>query len=272
LAALENIEEENLLDLKYIKVGKGNKNAIAFHGFGQDNSYYAPFESIYGQEYTIYCFNLPFHGNDTTIKTGIPASLDILKVFFKRFFEKNHIAGFTNIGFSIGSKISIAILELFPEKIEKMLLIAPDGFSTNIWYSLGTGSRVSRSLFKYFVKHPDNLFRLSDSMAYLGLVHPGVIRFAKSQINSFEKREKVFYTWMFFRKLRVNKDRIIPLLIRHQIPISIFLGKEDKIILEKHFKFLTQNKEVDSSITILQAGHNDLIKETAKFLEGSKEK
>ena len=99
MAAFGNIEEENILDLKYIKIGNGIKNALAFHGFGQDNSYFAPFESIFGQEYTIYCFNLPFHGDDTTIKSGIPATKDMLKDFFQNFFDKNRITGFTNIGF-----------------------------------------------------------------------------------------------------------------------------------------------------------------------------
>jgi hypothetical protein len=109
-------------------------------------------------------------------------------------------------------------------------------------------------------------------MASLGLVHPGVIRFAKSQMSSFEKREKVFYTWMFFRKLRFSKDRIIHLISSHRIPTTIFLGDEDKIILEKHFKFITKNKEVDSEVIILHAGHNDLIEKTARFLKESKEK
>ena len=84
---------------------------------------------------------------------------------------------------------------------------------------------------------------------------------------ALEKREKVFYTWMFFRKFRFSKDRIINLLVKHQVPIFIFLGKEDKIILETHFRFLKDNKEIDSNITVLPAGHNDLIKETAKHLE-----
>ena len=48
-------------------------------------------------------------------------------------------------------------------------------------------------------------------------------------------------------------------------------GDEDKIILEKHFKFITKNKEVDSEVIILHAGHNELIKKTAKFLKESKE-
>jgi hypothetical protein len=149
-----------------------------------------------------------------------------------------------------------------------LVLIAPDGFRTNVWYNLGTGSVLTRSLFKYFVNHPEYFFRLSELMSSLGLVHPGVLRFAKSQMNTLQKRERVYYTWMFFRKLKSRKSRIIDLLSVHRIPVSVFLGKEDKIIREKHFSFL-KDKRIDSSITVLDAGHNDLIKDTALYLEGS---
>jgi pimeloyl-ACP methyl ester carboxylesterase len=269
LASIENIEKEKKLDLQYIRIGKGNKNALAFHGFGQDNSYYMPFESIFGDEYTVYSFNLPFHGDDNTSRSGIPATKVILRDFFQDFMNRNGITRFTNIGFSIGAKISLNLLELFPEKIEELILMAPDGLRTNMWYSLGTGSILTRSLFKYFVNHPEYFFRFSDSMSSLGLVHPGIIRFAKSQMNTIEKREKVYYTWMFFRKLHIRKDQIVNLLVKHKIPISVFLGKEDKIILEKHFRFLKGNDRIDSNITVLDAGHNDLIKETANYLERS---
>jgi pimeloyl-ACP methyl ester carboxylesterase len=269
LASVENIGKENRLDLQYIRVGKGKKNALAFHGFGQDNSYYKPFESIFGDEYTVYCFNLPFHGDDNTSKSGIPATKDILRDFFQDFLNKEGITSFTSIGFSIGAKISLSLLELFPENTEELILMAPDGFRANIWYSLGTGSKLTRSLFRYFINHPDYFFRFSDSMASLGLVHPGIIRFAKSQMNTMEKREKVYYTWMFFRKLNIRKDQIVKILIKHRIPVSVFLGKEDKIILEKHFRFLNGNDRIDSNITVLESGHNDLIKETANYLERS---
>ena len=268
MASIENTGKENEFDLKYIKIGKGNKTALAFHGFGQDNSYYEPFESVFGEKYTIYCFNLPFHGDDNTLKSGIPTTKDAIKDFFNRFLVNNSISGFSNIGFSIGAKISLILLELFPEKNEELILIAPDGFRTNVWYQVGTGSRLTRSLFKYVVNHPEYFFRFSDSMASLGLVDPGVLRFAKSQMNTLEKRERVYYTWMFFRKLGIRKSRVIDLLTAYKIPVSVFLGKEDKIILEKHFNFL-KDKRIDSNITILDAGHNDLIKETVIYLEGS---
>jgi pimeloyl-ACP methyl ester carboxylesterase len=271
LTSVENTGKENELDLKYIKIGKGNKTALAFHGFGQDNSYYEPFESVFGEKYTIYCFSLPFHGDDQTPKSGIPATKDSLKGFFGRFLDSNNISKFSNIGFSIGAKISLTLLALFPEKTEELVLIAPDGFRANVWYSLGTGSVLTRSLFKYFVNHPEYFFRLSELMSSLGLVHPGVLRFAKSQMNTLEKRERVYYTWMFFRKIAIRKSRIIDLLATHKIPVSVFLGNEDKIIREKHFSFLKDNR-IDSNITILDAGHNDLIADTALYLEGSSDR
>ncbi|MEB3323452.1 MAG: alpha/beta hydrolase, partial [Synechococcaceae cyanobacterium] len=254
---IENNRIENELDLKYIKIGKGNKTGLAFHGFGQDNSYYEPFESVYGDKYTIYAFNLPYHGDDKTPKSGIPAAKATLKDFFEKFFDNKGISRFTNIGFSIGAKISLALLELFPDKTEELILIAPDGIRANMWYQIGTGSMVTRSLFKYFVNHPELFFRFSGIISSMGLVHPGVLRFAKSQMNTIEKRERVYYTWMFFRKLRSRKNRVKDLLSSHKIPVSVFLGKEDKIIPEKYFKFLKDNK-INSNIILLNAGHNDL--------------
>ncbi len=265
---IENSITDNELDLKHIKIGKGDKTALAFHGFGQDNSYYKPFESVFGDKYTIYCFNLPFHGDDNTPKSGNPATKDNIKGFFEKFFANKGISGFTNIGFSIGAKISLTLLELFPDKTEELILIAPDGFRTNIWYQLGTGSMVTRSLFKNFVNHPEFFFRFSDLISSLGLVHPGVLRFAKSQMNTTEKRERVYYTWMFFRKLKSTKNRIIDLLTSYNVPVSVFLGKEDKIILEKHFNLLKDSR-IDSKIIVLNSGHNDLIRETAIYLASS---
>ena len=58
------------------------------------------------------------------------------------------------------------------------------------------------------------------------------------------------------------------LLITHKVPVSVYLGKEDKIILEKHFKVLKDSR-IDSNIIVLNAGHNDLIRETANSLAGS---
>jgi hypothetical protein len=100
----------------------------------------------------------------------------------------------------------------------------------------------------------------------MNFVHPGVSRFARSQMSSEQKREKVYFTWMFFRKLSYKKSQIVNSLIKHNIPISVFLGTEDKIIHKKQFEFLSDNQDVNFNLIQLAAGHNNLIEETAKHL------
>jgi len=263
----DNQHTANKFALSYITIGNGKKPAIAFHGFGQDSSYYKCFGQALGKEYTIYSFDLPYHGNDDTEKTENPVDRNMLRTFFQDFIESKKILQFTNIGFSIGAKISLVLLELFPEKTERIILMAPDGFRTNIWYKLATGSRPTRSLFKYIIYNPDFFFRFSDAMVSLKLIHPGISRFARSQMNSSQKREKVYYTWMFFRKLRFPKNRILATLAEYKIPISIFLGNDDKIIQPEQFRFMSDDQRVDCKMLILDAGHNHLIEKTARYLE-----
>ena len=255
--------------LSYITLGKGKKPVIAFHGFGQDSSYYAGFGPALGKEYTIYSFDLPYHGNDDTEKTENPIDRDTLRDFFQTFMESHGIMQFTNIGFSIGAKLSLVLLELFPEKTEQIILMAPDGFRTNIWYKLATGSKPTRSLFKYITYHPDFFLRFSDAMVNMKLIHPGISRFARSQMNSSQKREKVYYTWMFFRMLRFPKNRILKTLVEYKIPLSIFLGSDDKIIQPGQFRFLSEEQRVNFQMFILDTGHNHLIEKTAEYLGGN---
>ena len=260
---------ENSITLSYIRIGSGRKVALAFHGFGQDSSHFNCFEPVLGKEYTLYSFDLPWHGRENIKKTEKPADRNALKAFFLDFFESNDITKFLNIGYSIGAKISLILLDLFPDKTERLLLIAPDGFRTNFWFRLATGSRLTRSLFKYITYKPRFFFMFSDMMVRMKLVHPGVSRFAQSQMNTVSKREKVYFTWIFFRKLRSHKNRILKILVDFNIPISVFLGSDDKVIRPGQFKFLTEALPVSCKVTILDTGHNNLIGETARYLEKS---
>jgi len=254
------------VDLRYIKIGNGHKKALAFHGFGQDASYFQCFEESVGQDYTIYSFNLPFHGDDDTEKNGKPADLQQLKLFFAAFLEKHALDRFTVIGFSIGAKLALAVAECFPQHIDRLVLIAPDGLKTNVWFKLATGSSISRGIFRYIVHKPEGFFKFSEAVSSLKLIDPGIVKFARSQMNNLEKREKVYYTWMFFRTISLSNKQINRLLLQHQIPVTLFLGSEDKIINEKHVRFLSDNPALDVALNILPTGHNDLIKATAGHL------
>jgi pimeloyl-ACP methyl ester carboxylesterase len=262
----ENPDTEKKFFLPYLKIGSGKKPAIAFHGFGQESASFNCFAPVLDTEYTMYSFDLPYHGKADLEKSEHPAECMALKTFFLNFLESENIKTFACIGFSIGARLSLVLLELFTDKIESMILIAPDGFRLNIWYKLATGSRLTRAIFKHIIYNPDLFFWLTGIMVRLRFVHPGVSRFAISQMSSLLKRERVYYTWMFFRKIHFSKRRILSNLLRNNISTSIYLGSEDKIIQPKQFDFLVKTPETNCKIILLPAGHNDLIEETARYL------
>lgn len=258
--------------LAFHESGKGEKKVLAFHGFGQDSSYFECFIPVFEKRYTIYRFDLPFHGLSTFTKKGQVVDREQLKKFYLDFFMSKGIVTFSLVGFSIGAKFALALLEFFPERVERIILIAPDGFKTNPWYRLATGSVLSRAIFRYIIYHPELYSRISDTLVRFKLLHPGVSRFARSQMSSQEKREKVYFTWMYFRKLRFKRSVILRLLKEHSIPMEIFLGKEDKIIRSRHFTFLGNHPDIICKITLLDAGHNDLIQATADQLKLTNQK
>lgn len=254
------------MDLPYIKIGSGSKSIIAFHGFGQDSNYFQSFKLLYETEYTIYSFDLPFHGDHPWEFTENPLTVSSLKSNFHSFFNHEHIDKFMIIGYSIGAKIALNLFNIFPDRVNKLMMVAPDGFRSNIWYKLAVGSAFSRSIFKYVVNNPDFFFNFTDAMVRLKLVNRGVSRFAKSQMNSQQKRDKVYYTWLCLRKMDVDKSKLKRNLEKYRVPLEVYLGKEDKIITENQFGSFTNLPEIDCKVVILPTGHTDLIAKTAEYL------
>jgi len=254
------------LELPYIKIGAGKKTIIAFHGFGQDSSYFESFNKVFGNDYTIYSFDLPYHGDHSWEFTEIPIAISTLKSSFQTFLEKEEVDKFFIIGYSIGAKIALNVFNVFPERVDKLLMIAPDGFRSNIWYKLATGTAFSRNIFRYVIKNPEIFFNIADTIARLKLVNRGVIRFAKSQMSSQQKRDKVYHTWLCLREMDVDKSKLKLNLKKYKVTIEIFLGSEDKIITEEQFQSFSDSTEIDCKLIVLPAGHTDLITKTADFL------
>jgi len=57
-----NVYEHDGLSLEYEIIGDGDKTMFAFHGFGISAELFRNLESSLGKKYTIYSFNLPYHG------------------------------------------------------------------------------------------------------------------------------------------------------------------------------------------------------------------
>ena len=124
--------------LSYRKSGHGNKALLLFHGFGQHHQAFAALSDKLAPYFTLYAFDLFFHGNSQWNEGEQPLEKVMWKDILTKFLDEHNIGKFSVLGFSLGGKFALVSLELFPAQVEQIILLAPDGVKTSFWYSLAT--------------------------------------------------------------------------------------------------------------------------------------
>lgn len=236
--------------LNYVKTG--DRSLLMFHGFGQDASVFKGLEG--------YSFDLFFHGKSVWSKSEMPLEKSEWKQLINDFLDKEKIQQFSVLGFSMGGKFALATLEAFPDRVKEIILLAPDGIKTSTWYSLATYPIALRKFFKGMIGNHQRFLRIARASRKLGLIDKGVLRFVETQMDSEEKRKRVYYSWVVFRHLKFDLDKIKKIISENNIDVKVFVGRYDKIIKAEYMKRLT------SRVTILDAGHNDLIRSFLKHI------
>ena len=255
------------VSLHYKVFGEG-KPVLAFHGYGMSHYQFKVLAEAL-PEYAFYSFDLFFHGKSIWDRGEDPLSKETWSTILNDFLNCEKIEKFSVAGFSLGGKFALASLEIFPDKIDKLILIAPDGIKTNFWYSLATFPIGLRKVFRSLIYRPEPFYSSINALHKLRVVDKGLVKFSKSQMQSHEQRKRVYYSWVVFRKLQFDQKKIAFLINQYDIPTEVYLGKFDKIITPKNVRpFLDLINRC--SIEVLEAGHNHLVKDTATLISSRK--
>ena len=255
------------MELHFQKIGNGQKILLAFHGIGQDFLCFQQFGETFADTYTIYAFDLPFHGksfNNHPIDGII--TKDIWKHFLKSFLEQHNIDSFSIIGFSMGGRFALGTLEAFPDKIERLILIAPDGISEHPIYAFATHFNLTRRLFKYVIFKEDKLLVLTKLFAKMRIVPESSIRFAHKMLDTPLKKKQVFESWTGFRHLKFDMSKLAEIINSQKIKVSIFTGKYDTILPTKQVLPLSQ-KLPNAQMITLEAGHTKMLEKVVEYLQ-----
>jgi pimeloyl-ACP methyl ester carboxylesterase len=222
--------EWNGFRLFYDRTGNGPEILLLFHGFGQDRSVFAPLIHQISTRYICYSFDLFFHGEDSDGRYSSPISPAQWNSFLSSFLERENIQRFSLAGFSIGARLVLSAIPHFGPRLDQLYLIAPEGISTNIWYRLATSTALGRYTFRRLVDRPKYFFAAASSAERLGILPRKVGRFAKKLMDSDQKRQRVWSTWMILSKLQTSRQQFIGTLNQYPVRVIIFLGKRDRII------------------------------------------
>jgi pimeloyl-ACP methyl ester carboxylesterase len=233
------------------KYGTGREALLLFHGYGQDATVFKGFEG--------YSIDLFFHGKSVWPNDEEPLEKEEWKALVSEFLDKNEIGAFRVLGFSMGAKFALATLEAFPDRVKEIILLAPDGIKTSFWYSLATYPIAFRKFFRSMIGNHKRFVQIASMAKKLGLIDKGVLRFVETQMDSEEKRKRVYYSWVVFRHLSFDLDKIAGLINKNKIKLRLFVGRHDKIITAANMKRFI-SKVPDAEFEILDAGHNNLIR------------
>ncbi|MGK7394858.1 MAG: alpha/beta fold hydrolase [Candidatus Cyclobacteriaceae bacterium M3_2C_046] len=266
---LADIDSEKFNDSNhtfgFIRSGVGEKVMFTFHGFGQSGREFQEFDRIFGAEFTLYHFHLPFHGQLTHLGQPI-LTKDALYWFFSKFCQKKKIGKFSLAAFSLGSKLALSLLESFPQQVDLVILMAPDGIKNNFWYDMAVYPGLFRRLFRSWITNPSLFFFLLKLIKKYKLADKSTIKFAETQMHSRYRRWRVYNTWNALRALRFKPSRLVNLINQQQIPVNIYFGKYDHIITASHLQFFLVQLQ-RCHMKVLNASHRDLIGVTADELK-----
>ncbi|QRR02654.1 alpha/beta fold hydrolase [Dyadobacter sandarakinus] len=251
--------------LAYLKLGTGRKHLLAFHGIGQTGlSCYQNFAETFGQHYSTFAFDLPFHGANADFAFQTISKF-LLKELVVNFLEKEKIARFDVAGFSMGGRFALAVLEAFPDRIDRVYLMAPDGITEDPLYSLATRWTLPRMLFKWTMAHPKPFFTVIKALQKFDLVNKSLARFTFQMLDSPEKRTQVYLAWIAFSPLHFNISKLYATASQNNVKIFLFTGKYDRLMRPEKAKPLAELLPHHQHI-VLKSGHTQLVQQAGSWI------
>ena len=215
--------------------------------------------------YTLYSVDVFLHGQSAWLSRGTVLSKEEWCGAVERLLEHEQISSFSVVGYSMGGRFALTLVECFSSRIHQVVLIAPDGIRFSFWHQFASATHLGNYLLRTLVLRPRLLFAAIRIAYVLRLVDRGFLRFARRQTDRRTKRYALYCRWTALRCIKPDLKKIVARCNQVPIVVSIYVGIYDRII-KASSAFPLHNKLKESSLTHLPSNHIELIEATAKHL------
>lgn len=244
--------------LNYAKFKGGKKVILCFHGFGQDHSAFHSFIQKAKTNYTIYSFDIFFHGDSKWLKNEKPLTAKDWLEIMQLFFIKESVDEFETMGFSMGGKFAMITAQLFPKKTQHIHLLAPDGIKMHFSYKFSTLFLPFRKLFKTQIEKPVFFKTMVKTSRAINLMDNYTLRFAETQMSTEKQRTLVYYSWVVFRHFIPDLKKLSAIVNDTPAGLTFYIGKYDKVIDKKAIQPFVKLL-INPEIRMMESGHSKLI-------------
>lgn len=237
----------------YRRFGEGHSILLCLHGYGEDSETFAFLDGVLNDEYTVFALDLPFHGGTEWKEPLLFTAEDLIIII-------DQITGsaskhFSVLAYSMGGRVALQLLEVIPERIEKLILIAPDGLHHTFWQNLSTRTIIGNKLFAYTMNHPTWVFGLMKLLSKMRLLNKSIFNFVHFYLDDNASRQLLYKRWTTMRKFNPNLHFLKKIITDRKIKVDMLFGKYDRVIVTKYG--LRFQKNLKSFITLkeLETGH-----------------
>jgi len=240
--------------------GKGDKWLFCFHGYGEDGRSFEFLKIFLGDEYTLVAIDLPSHGRTNWNEGLLMTPQDLINIIDLIIAANGNTEKQNKIsllGFSLGGRVALHLLQTIPSQIERVILIAPDGLHINFWYALGTQTNWGNKLFAYTMKQPGWFAGLVNFGYKIKLLSKSIVRFTHRYLDDAEERSLLYERWTTLRKFKPKTSLVRKAIEKYRVDVCVLFGSYDRIILSKRSSFF---KSDHVKIKVIEAGHM-LLKE-----------
>ena len=251
--------------LAYRSYGHGPAQVLAFHGFGRTGEDFALFEPLLAERCTIHAVDLHFHGESSTPgeRAHAPFTPAELAAYFTAFTDHFDAAKVTFMGYSLGGRIALSLLTTMPDRVARVVLVAPDGLKNRPWYRGLAASRFGRHLYGRFVENPHRVHGIMNALHGVGLMRPKLHRFLTGQMETRANRQQVHDVWLSYRLIEPDLSDVGQVLREKAVPLHLFLGRTDSVIHAHLAQGLKTKAPEMVHVEFLEAGHVLLTPEFA---------
>ncbi|MFM7053996.1 MAG: alpha/beta fold hydrolase, partial [Bacteroidota bacterium] len=229
---------------------------IAFHGFNRGYHDLLELGSKLEDKFRIAAVSLFHHGSNFTAVNAEDAIEPIeLKNAFIELIHALEVDSFSVIAHSFGGRLALNMVELVPDKINQVYLMAPDALRYHPGYRFITGTRLGRYWMGNFRKNPSRVVGLIRLFGKLGVYTKRTADYFIHQITHEKSRELVYRSWMTHRKTIPNLAQIVTNIKAKGIRTHLIFGKNDTVIPVSQGKRIMNKILPYGNLHVLNSGH-----------------
>jgi pimeloyl-ACP methyl ester carboxylesterase len=252
----------------YNLYGNGTDVLIAFHGYGQDNTFFRHLAECFYDHYIIVAVDLAYHGSNLHTEADFCFNRQYAQQWMSSLLIHLGRQSVGIIGFSLGARLALFIASVCPEKVRELWLLAPDGMPVSVFYRFLTSTWAGHLLFSNFVGHPWLAKFLIGAGLNLRILNAKTAGFFHNEIRSRQHRQQLYNTWYAYRKALPDHNALRQAHLSCNFSVTGILGTRDVVIPFRKTKRWLKRVFPNAILLEPDLGHNLLSeKATKKIME-----